>query len=49
LAPRFKLVAFPDCFVKQGKVNEILHEYLLDSEGMCSVILKDFGKVKDNE
>jgi hypothetical protein len=49
LAPRFKLVAFPDCFVKQGKVDEILHEYQLDCEGMCNVILKDFGKVNENE
>ena len=49
LAPRFKLVAFPDCFVKQGKVNEILHEYQLDCEGMCNIILNDFGKVQENE
>ncbi|MBO5857823.1 MAG: 1-deoxy-D-xylulose-5-phosphate synthase, partial [Clostridia bacterium] len=49
LSPKFKLVAFPDCFVKQGKVDEILHDYQLDCEGMCSVILKDFGKVNENE
>ena len=34
---------------EQGKVDEILHEYHLDCEGMCSVILKDFGKVNENE
>ena len=49
LAPCFKLVAFPDCFVKQGKVNEILHEYQLDCDGMCDIILKDFGKAKEDE
>ena len=45
----FTLTAFPDCFVKQGKVNEILHEFKLDCDGMCDVILKDFGKAKENE
>ena len=46
LSPRFKLTAFPNCFVKQGTVSEILHEYHLDCEGMCNVIL---GKVNGNE
>lgn len=49
LAPRFKLVAFPDCFVKQGKIPDILHEYLLDCDGMVKVISEDFGKGKNNE
>ena len=49
LTPSFKLVAFSNCFVKQGTVSEILHEYQLDCEGMCSVILKDCGKVSNNE
>ena len=34
---------------KQGKVNEILHEYQLDCDGMCDIILKDFGKAKEDE
>ena len=38
IAPEFKLTAFPDCFVKQGKTDDILHKYLLDSDGICSVI-----------
>ncbi len=42
LAPHLKLTAFPNCFVKQGKVSEILHEYFLDCEGMCKVITEDF-------
>ena len=39
LSPYFKLTAFPDCFVKQGKTSAILHEYMLDGDGMCGVIL----------
>ena len=35
--------------VDEAKVNEILHEYLLDCDGMCKVISQDFGKGKDNE
>jgi hypothetical protein len=26
-----------------------LHEYQLDCDGMCNIILNDFGKVNDNE
>ena len=35
----YTLVAFPDCFVKQGKTDNILKKYCLDSEGMIGVVL----------
>ncbi len=34
LAPHFTLSAFPDCFVKQGKTEDILREYKLDADGI---------------
>jgi len=36
----FSLTAFPDCFVKQGKTDSILHQYFLDSEGMYNTVKK---------
>ena len=43
----FSLTAFPDCFVKQGKTDSILHKYRLDSEGMYNTVKKALEK--DNE
>lgn len=34
----FCLTAFPDCFVKQGKTESILHRYNLDCDGMYHII-----------
>lgn len=34
----FCLTAFPDCFVKQGKTDSILHQYNLDCDGMYRII-----------
>ncbi len=36
----FSLTAFPDCFVKQGKTDSILHQYFLDCEGMYNTVKK---------
>ena len=38
LYPEFKLVAFPDCFVKQGKTDSILKQYKLDCDGMVETV-----------
>lgn len=37
---RFSLTAIPDCFVKQGKTDSILHKYLLDNDGMYNTVKK---------
>lgn len=42
IAAEYKLTAFPDCFVKQGKTDKILHKYKLDCDGMCETVEK-FG------
>lgn len=34
----FSLTAFPDCFVKQGKTDSILHQYNLDCDGIYHII-----------
>lgn len=34
----YSLHAFPDCFIKQGQLSEILNEYELDCNGMCKAI-----------
>ena len=36
-------IAFPDCFVKQGKTDSILHQYNLDCDGMYNLIKKHGG------
>ena len=40
----FSLTAFPDCFVKQGKVDSILKQYSLDSDGMYNIITTELNK-----
>lgn len=42
----YKLTAFPDCFVKQGKTDSILNKYNLDFEGM-SKIINEFTEASD--
>ena len=36
--PNFRLTAVPDCFVKQGKADSVLHLYKLDADGMYEII-----------
>ncbi len=43
----FSLTAFPDCFVKQGKTDSVLHRYLLDCDGMYNTVKKSLET--DNE
>ena len=40
----FSLTAFPDCFVKQGKLNSILKQYSLDSDGMYNIVTTELNK-----
>ena len=40
----FSLTAFPDCFVKQGKLDSILKNYSLDSDGMYKTITTELNK-----
>ena len=40
----FTLTAFPDCFVKQGKVDSILKQYSLDGDGMYNIITTELNK-----
>ncbi len=40
----FSLTAFPDCFVKQGKLDSILKQYSLDSDGMYNVVTTELNK-----
>lgn len=40
----FSLTAFPDCFVKQGKLDSILKQYSLDSDGMYNVVITELNK-----
>ena len=40
----FSLTAFPDCFVKQGKVDSILKQYSLDSDGMYNIVTTELNK-----
>ena len=41
---KFSLTAFPDCFVKQGKLDSILKQYSLDSDGMYNVVTTELNK-----
>lgn len=38
MSPEFNLTAFPDCFVKQAKINSVLKQYNLDCDGMYKTI-----------
>ena len=40
----FSLTAFPDCFVKQGKLDSVLKRYSLDSEGIYNVVTTELNK-----
>ncbi len=40
----FSLTAFPDCFVKQGKLDSILNQYSLDSDGMYNIVTTELNK-----
>lgn len=40
----YKLTAFPDCFIKQGKTESILNKYCLDSEGMFNTVINSFSE-----
>ena len=40
----FSLTAFPDCFVKQGKVSDILRQYSLDSDGMYNTVKTELNR-----
>lgn len=40
----YKLTAFPDCFVKQGKTDSILRQYSLDSVGMFNTVKDSFSE-----
>ncbi|MBQ7115399.1 MAG: 1-deoxy-D-xylulose-5-phosphate synthase [Clostridia bacterium] len=40
----FSLTAFPDCFVKQGKLDSILRQYSLDSDGIYNVVTTELNK-----
>lgn len=42
----FSLKAFPDCFVKQGDVNDILSQYGLDCLGMAKSFLKEKEEIE---
>ncbi len=38
LSTEFSLIAFPDCFVKQGKTDSILKQYNLDCDGIYRTV-----------
>lgn len=38
IGAEFKLTAFPDCFVKQGKTDSIFKQYMLDCDGMVQTV-----------
>ena len=40
----FSLTAFPDCFVKQGKLDSVLKQYFLDSDGMYNIVTTELNK-----
>ncbi len=40
----FSLTAFPDCFVKQGKLDSILKQYSLDIDGMYNTVTTELNK-----
>ena len=40
----FSLTAFPDCFVKQGKLDSVLKQYFLDSDGMYNIVTTELSK-----
>ena len=40
----FTLTAFPDCFVKQGKLDSILKQYSLDSDGIYNIVTTELNK-----